>query len=220
VARADKFGVAVQYGKAGTAHHPQVPDALVQDTMTASRILVVPDYHGSGEISRRHMASLTGVLPPDVELVFVEARSIFRHPLGWWHDDIPGWERARDWVLGLVAREHFDGVIGFSQGAALIGLLTGLQQSDPTTSLRFGFAIMVGGFTGYEPDHAALFERKIAIPSLHVMGETDGIVSTRDSLRLAEWFEHPVIVKHPGGHVTPSDPTSTLRIAKFIAERA
>jgi pimeloyl-ACP methyl ester carboxylesterase len=78
---------------------------------------------------------------------------------------------------------------------------------------------MVGGFTSFEPQHASLFERKITLPSLHVMGTSDGIVPMRDSLRLAERFDEPVIVKHPSGHVIPSDPAITSRIAAFVADR-
>jgi pimeloyl-ACP methyl ester carboxylesterase len=187
--------------------------------MTATRILALHGYHGSAEVLRRQIAPLSAALPRTTELVFVDAPSLSQHDFGWWHDGFRGWERTRDWVLDLAARDQFDGIFGFSQGAAFTGLLAAVQQSDPTTSLRFEFAVMVGGFTSFEPQHAALMERKIALPSLHVMGASDGIVPMRDSLRLAERFEDPVIVQHPGGHVIPSDPAITSRIARFVAER-
>jgi Serine hydrolase (FSH1) len=187
--------------------------------MTSTRILALHGYHGSARVLRRQMAPLTAVMAADTDLVFVDAPSLSVGDFGWWHDGFRGWERTRDWILDLASREHFDGVFGFSQGAALTGLLTALPQSDPTTSLRFQFAVMVGGFTSYEPQHAGLVGRKITIPSLHVMGASDGIVPMPDSLRLAERFERPVIVKHPGGHVIPSDPTITSRIAEFVAGR-
>jgi pimeloyl-ACP methyl ester carboxylesterase len=187
--------------------------------MTATRILALHGYHGSADVLRRQIAPASAALPVDTELVFVDAPSLSQRDFGWWHDGFRGWEHTRDWVLDLAAREHFAGVFGFSQGAALAGLLAAVQQSDPTNSLRFKFVMMVGGFTSFEPQHAALFERKLAVPSLHVMGAYDGIVPMRDSLRLAERFEEPVIVKHPGGHVIPSDSTITSRIAAFVADR-
>lgn len=156
-------------------------------------------------------------MPRDAELIFVDAPSLSRGDYGWWHDGFRGWERTRDWVLDLAARDRFDGVFGFSQGAALTGLLAALQQSDPKTALRFLFAVMVGGFASHEPQHAALFERVITLPSLHVMGTSDGSVPMQDSLRLADRFEDPVIVQHPNGHVIPSAATITSRIAQFIA---
>jgi pimeloyl-ACP methyl ester carboxylesterase len=187
--------------------------------MTAIRILALHGYHGSARVLRQQIAPLSAVLPAEIELVFVDAPSLSSGDFGWWHDGFRGWERTRDWVLELADSEHFDGVFGFSQGAALTGLLTALQQSDPTTSLRFEFAVMVGGFTSYEPQHAPLFQRNLAIPSLHVMGAADGIVPIGDSLRLAERFQEPVIEKHRGGHVIPADSTITTRIARFVAER-
>ncbi|MCU1678197.1 MAG: hypothetical protein JWM93_2955 [Frankiales bacterium] len=186
---------------------------------SAKRILALHGYHGSAQILRRQIAPLSAALPPDAELVFVDAPSLSQGDYGWWHDGFRGWERTRDWVLDLAERERFDGVFGFSQGAGLTGLLAALQQSDPTTALRFEFAVMVGGFTSHEPKHAALFERKITLPSLHVMGTSDGIVPMQDSLRLAERFDDPVVVQHPGGHVIPSAATSTSRIAQFMAGR-
>jgi predicted esterase len=187
--------------------------------MTTTRILALHGYHGSAQILCRQIAPLSAALPPDTELVFVDAPSLAQGDFGWWHDGFSGWERTRDWILDLAARERFDGVFGFSQGAALAGLLAATQQSDPTSALRFEFAVMVGGFTSFEAQHAALFERPVPRPSLHVMGASDAIVALRDSLRLAARFEDPVIVKHPGGHVIPSDPSITARVAAFIADR-
>jgi predicted esterase len=180
--------------------------------MTSTRILALHGYHGSAAVLRRQIAPLSSVLPAEVELVFVDAPSLAEGDFGWWHEGFRGWERTRDWALELAGRERYDGVFGFSQGAALAGLLTALQQ-------RFEFAVMVGGFTSFEPQHAALFQRQVTVPSLHVMGAADDIVPMRDSLRLAERFEAPVIVKHPSGHVIPSDSTITSRIAEFVAER-
>ena len=120
--------------------------------MTATRILALHGYHGSAQVLRRQIAPVSAALPAETELVFVDAPSLSHGDFGWWHDGFRGWERTRDWVLDLADRQHFDGVFGFSQGAALTGLLTAVQQSDPTTSLRFEFAVMVGGFTSYGPN--------------------------------------------------------------------
>jgi predicted esterase len=185
----------------------------------SSRVLALHGYHGSAAVLRRQIAPLSSGLPAETELAFVDAPSLADGDFGWWHEGFRGWERTRDWALELASRERYDGVFGFSQGAALAGLLVALQQTDPSTSLRFEFAVMVGGFTSYEPQHAALFQRKITLPSLHVTGASDGIIPMQDSLRLAERFEEPVILEHPGGHAIPSDPTITARISKFVAER-
>ena len=64
---------------------------------------------------------------------------------------------------------RIDGIFGFSQGAALTGLLAALRDSDPSTP-QFEFAIMVGGFTSTMPQHAELFRHKLTVPSVHVAG--------------------------------------------------
>jgi hypothetical protein len=191
--------------------------------MNSIRILALHGYHGSAQALRRQIAPLAHALPPSVDLAFVDAPSLARGDFGWWHEGFTGWEATRDWVAELAAGEHFDGVIGFSQGAALAGLLLATQETaddDPAGNTQlafgFGFGVMIGGFTSEEPRHAALFRRKLATPSLHVTGSADGIVPMRDSLRLAERFADPVIVEHGGGHVIPTTPRALGRIVEFV----
>jgi hypothetical protein len=184
--------------------------------MSAIRILCLHGYHGSASILRRQIAPVAAAVPSDVELVFVDAPSLASGDFGWWHDGFRGWERTRDWIIDLFATQRFDGVFGFSQGAALTGLLAGLRDTD-AASVSFDLAIMVGGFTSTAPQHANLFTHKLRVPSLHVMGRRDGIVPMPDSQLLAERFAEPVILEHDGGHVIPDDPAITARIARFVA---
>lgn len=189
--------------------------------MNSISILALHGYHGSARTLRRQIAPLADALPSSVDLTFVDAPSLARGDFGWWHEGFAGWEATRDWVTDLTAGRHFDGVIGFSQGAALAGLLIATQEAAcdddaVPTSLAFGFGVMIGGFTSEEPQHAALFRGKLATPSLHATGRADGIVPMRDSLRLAERFANPVIVKHDGGHVIPADPHAVGRIVEFV----
>ena len=111
---------------------------------------------------------------------------------------------------------RIDGIFGFSQGAALTGLLAALRDSRPSP-IWFEFAIMVGGFTSTMPQHARLFRHKLTIPSVHVTGRADAIVPRRDSLLLANRFADPLIIEHPGGHVIPGEPAVTAPIAGFLA---
>jgi predicted esterase len=190
--------------------------------MDSISILALHGYHGSAQALRRQIAPLADALPPGVNLTFVDAPSLARGDFGWWHEGFTGWEATRDWVAELTAGEHFDGVIGFSQGAALAGLLLATQEAagdaagNTPLAFGFGFGVMIGGFTSEEPRHAALLRRKLATRSLHVTGSADGIVPMRDSLRLAERFADPVIVKHGGGHVIPTDPRVLGRIVEFV----
>ena len=181
------------------------------------RMLCLHGYHGTGAILRRQMAPLAAAIPSNVELVYVDAPSLSSGDFGWWHDGFRGWERTRDWAVELLrTAPRIDGIFGFSQGAALTGLLAALRDSRPSP-IWFEFAIMVGGFTSTMPQHARLFRYKVTVPSVHVTGRADTIVPRRDSLLLADRFADPLIIEHPGGHVIPGEPAVTAPIAGFLA---
>jgi fermentation-respiration switch protein FrsA (DUF1100 family) len=184
------------------------------------RVLCLHGYHGSGAILREQMAPLAASIPANVELVYVDAPSLSAGDFGWWHEGFRGWERTCDWVAELLRTgPHIDGIFGFSQGAALTGLLAALRDSRPSP-IWFEFAIMVGGFTSTMPQHAGLFQHKLTVPSVHVTGRADTIVPRRDSLLLADRFADPLIIEHPGGHVIPSGTAVTAPIADFLARFA
>jgi predicted esterase len=180
------------------------------------RVLCLHGYHGSGAILRRQMAPLAAVVGSNTELVYVDAPSLATGDYGWWHEGFSGWERTRDWAVELLNSARFDGIFGFSQGAALTGLLAGVRENQPSL-VPFEFAIMVGGFTSNMPQHAELFRHKLTVPSVHVAGRADGIVPRRDSLLLADRFADPLIIEHAGGHVIPGDRAMTAPIADFLA---
>jgi pimeloyl-ACP methyl ester carboxylesterase len=185
--------------------------------MSTTRILCLHGYHGSAAILRQQMAPVATALVSDVDLVFVDAPSRATGDFGWWHNGFRGWERTRDWIIDLFAVQRFDGIFGFSQGAALTGLLAGLRDTE-SAPIAFDLAIMVGGFTSTSPQQAQLFTHKLRVPSLHVMGRHDGIVPMRESQLLAERFVKPVVIEHGGGHVIPDDAAITRRIAAFVAD--
>ena len=189
--------------------------------MSDLRVLCLHGYHGSGAILRDQMKSLTNSLPENIEFVYVDAPSRATGDFGWWHEGFDGWERTRDWAIELVcAGPRFDGIFGFSQGAALAGLLTAVKESGSAPpEFRFDFAIMVGGFTSNQPRHTEMLRHKLTTPSAHVIGRSDMVVPRKDSLRLANRFTNPLIIEHPGGHVVPGHDGVAGPIAQFLASR-
>jgi pimeloyl-ACP methyl ester carboxylesterase len=191
-----------------------------QDTIS---ILALHGYHGSAQALRRQLTPLASALPASVRLACVDAPSLSRGDFGWWHEGFRGWEQTCEWAAGLAARQRYHGVLGFSQGAALAGLLVAARETaargEDSMPPGFGFALMIGGFTSEEPQHADLFQRPLTTPSLHVTGRADGIVPMRDSLRLAARFTDPVIIEHDGGHVIPGDRAGIQRILAFIEQQ-
>jgi predicted esterase len=121
------------------------------------RILCLHGYHGSATTLRDRMAPLVAALPTEIEFDYVSAPSLAT------------------------------GGFGFSQGAALAGLLTAVQESGTAPpEFHFDFSIMVGGFTSNLPKHADLFRHTLTTPSVHVIGRRDAVVPGKDSLRLAD----------------------------------
>ena len=204
-------------------------------------ILCLHGYHGSGAILRRQLAAWSTELSSVAEFVALDAPSLAEGDFGWWHavrseedpaSDDPGvtggprhykgWARTRAAIVRAFQEQPFDGVLGFSQGAALAALLVGLRAADGHTTcerpLRFDVAIVVSGFASNDPELARLYERKDAydLSSLHVVGRSDAIVSPADSRQLARRFSAPVIVEHGGGHVVPD---AVAQVRAFLEAR-
>jgi len=184
------------------------------------RILCLHGYHGSAAVLRRQMATLTAAMPADVEFVFVDAPSLAEGDFGWWHAGGGGWERTRGWATRLFrSTGGFDGVFGFSQGAALTGLPAGLQQARTDRAnhdIPFEFAVMVGGFKSDAAEPDDLFARPLSVPSFHVIGRSDIVVPPSESRLLADAFVDPLVLEHAGGHIVPGHPAVTGPVAALL----
>ncbi len=142
------------------------------------------------------------------------------------HKHYKGWARTREAIVAWFEREGpFDGVFGFSQGAALTGLLVGLRAPDGKKTaerpLAFDSAVMVGGFRSNDPEHASLYARRDSydLPSLHMLGRADSIVPSASSRALAACFAGATLLEHDGGHVIANDPASCERVGAFLDAR-
>ncbi|CAG9861031.1 unnamed protein product [Phyllotreta striolata] len=97
----------------------------------------------------------------------------------------------------------FDGILGFSQGACLTGLLCDLQQRG-LINISFNFAIMSSGFKSGSLPHLKYYSDRINLPSLHIFGQNDERISSELSEALSNCFIEPMIVRHTGGHYLPA----------------
>jgi predicted esterase len=167
-------------------------------------------------------------------------------------EDANGWWKLRergepqDGVLeGLdtvakALKEHgpMDGVMGFSQGAALAAMVTSLleegradafaQVSDGMTyppsfaelehpPLKFG--VCFSGLLNKHQKYTAFYEPKIQTQVLHVLGSMDTIVEESESLALAERCEDGgagMIIRHAGTHTVPSSERDIAAVIQFI----
>lgn len=106
-------------------------------------------------------------------------------------------------------RGPFHGLLGFSQGGSLAGIVARLQlQQHPLVShCRFEFFISISGFAcrdvrpEFNMSHGCEHEGGLlAVPSYHIWGEADTLVENNRSRAMSEWFIDPVVKTHGGGH--------------------
>jgi pimeloyl-ACP methyl ester carboxylesterase len=132
-------------------------------------------------------------------------------------------------------KEHgpYDGLLGFSQGAALVTLLC-MLGSPPGVR----FVMLFGGYApprqldghGADLSHAvhALPDTfgtglrlrdatLIDVPSLHVWGSADTQVPSELSLALSRLYKAPEVHVHGGGHFIPTAPESRVLYRSFVA---
>lgn len=101
----------------------------------------------------------------------------------------------------------FVGLMGFSQGAGVVGtILSRYPQvvGNEKAKDELKFAMMYSGFVYKDPSVAKFYEKRIELPTLHIMGELDTVVSNERSMALVDICDHATVMKHPGGHYVPS----------------
>ncbi|KAG8988358.1 hypothetical protein FRB90_002801 [Tulasnella sp. 427] len=141
-------------------------------------------------------------------------------PRAWWRANDAktvywGTDESVEYAKKLMIEHQFDGVFGFSQGAAFAGLLCAMLERPhlypqilvdgklPQPPFKFG--IFVGGFKPVPPPLAAVFsEGPVTTPTLHVIGRNDVIVYAPRSQTLIDACQSPRVEQHDGGHFVPS----------------
>ncbi|PPQ67957.1 hypothetical protein CVT26_005837 [Gymnopilus dilepis] len=122
-------------------------------------------------------------------------------------------------VRDVLKEQRFDGVFGFSQGAAFAGLLAALLErphlypdfliNGKAPHPPFQFCVAVSGFRVKDPSINHVFEPSYSTPTLHVLGKTDVVVVEERSRQLIEVSANARVEEHEGvsvasGHFVPS----------------
>lgn len=164
---------------------------------------------------------------------------------GWFYkvpddDEFPGLEDGLK-KLGDIMRTQgpFAGVIGYSQGGFLTGLITSLlepgrQKIFEKVAAEEGgipfpdsfkgvppikFSISCCGFAGLSLRYKAFYAPKISAPMLHMNGQFDDIVTYKRSRTLIDattGTEEEKVLVHPGGHTVPTTKLYTDAMIMFI----
>ncbi|KAM9596699.1 esterase OVCA2 [Trichechus inunguis] len=156
-------------------------------------------------------------------------------PRGWWFSEEGavfsaleeptvcwGLEEALETVAQALNKlGPFDGLLGFSQGAALAALVCALgQDGDPRFPL-LRFTILVSGFCPRglglkEP----ILKAPLSLPSLHVFGDADRVIPSQESVQLASQFPGAITLNHSGGHFIPAAASQRQAYRKFLDQFA
>ncbi|XP_020595279.1 rhodanese-like domain-containing protein 6, partial [Phalaenopsis equestris] len=130
-----------------------------------------------------------------------------------------GFELSYSYLEGLILKNGpFDGILGFSQGAAMAALFFEKQQrSGGVSDLRFAF--LCSGFSTVSSKSVPV-NGFIKLPSLHVFGDggKDRQINVEASRELAELFDKnsSVIVEHDMGHIIPTRSPYIDQIKAFL----
>jgi len=148
---------------------------------------------------------------------------------GWWfssEDDYfksthvsdvsKGFEEAIDMIISKLESEKYDGILGFSQGACLLPMLC-LMQTERKKDW-FKFAILFSGFKSQASPHEVHYTCQTEIPSLHMYGETDKVISEEMSQEILQYFKDPTVGRHPGGHFVPGSSAQKQIYISFLEE--
>ncbi|KAF8637785.1 hypothetical protein AX17_002576 [Amanita inopinata Kibby_2008] len=150
-------------------------------------------------------------------------------PRGWWKSNkertiYTGLEDSLLSVRDVLKERQFDGVLGFSQGAALAAVVAALLErphlyppflvdgKPPHPPLEF--CIAVSGFKPGGHICEPIFTPSFSTPTLHVIGKTDVVVVEERSKQLIHVSSNKRVEEHIGGHFVPTK----ARWRKFLCE--
>ncbi|KAJ2776723.1 Ovarian cancer-associated protein 2 [Coemansia interrupta] len=215
------------------------------------KILCLHGFAESAEIFKIRSRNIRGLVGDHAEMVYLDGpldvgnlrftAEDFVKPkqnpftnLAWWWWKTTG-QRSELRGLGdtleklanvLNEQGPFDGILGFSQGAALAILLAEMLQEGssheylkfpkPVEHPQFKFVILAGAF-GVEPEeYQGIYDTKLNVPSLHMTGEYDTVIETKRSRKMMEVFVDPVVFEFRGGHFIPQTPECLRVVRSFL----
>jgi len=206
-------------------------------TPLVGRILVLHGNRQTGQLLLGRMDKLRKKLvgrgmssTPSMALVAIDAP--FPHPEDaamrtWWHRSGNTYDGLKE-STALVQRTWNNnssvpsvGLLGFSQGARLAHLLALQHDQDPSFLPGLQFTIQVAGYDAPLPDNFAGpgCNGRIRIPSLHVWGEMDRLITPQQSEAVTAFYENPVTHVHDSGHHVPMRAASVRAYLEFVQQQ-
>ncbi|KAK1318486.1 Rhodanese-like domain-containing protein 6 [Acorus calamus] len=130
-----------------------------------------------------------------------------------------GFEKSYAYLKSVFSKKGpFDGVLGFSQGAAMAALLCACRGNEGRV-MDFRFAVLCSGFPVIIEEFG---QGLIDCPSLHIFGNNRGNdrqIARNVSEQLACMFDKScsVVVEHESGHIIPTWSPYIDQIRSFLS---
>jgi len=127
-----------------------------------------------------------------------------------------GLQESLAWLTKYIT-EHgpFDGIVGFSQGAAMAALVLAQQQALGVNNFKFG--IMFSGVA--MPCIAGSIFKQIQIPTLHVYDQSEEFVSEMEGLHNACEVSSTQRIFHSEGHNIPKAADCCQQVVSFMKDQ-
>lgn len=199
----------------------------LRNDIMVKRILVL---HGNRQTSQLLLGRLDRIrkrLSKEFKFDFIAPDAPFPHPdddnlRTWWNrvdNAYEGLDKSLD-VLKELHHEDIVGILGFSQGARFAHLVSLLHMNDPDAWFpKLSFVILVAGYDAPLPDNFSLQStQEISIPSLHVWGRSDKLITPDQSRTLSEQYFHPNTLIHDGNHYVPTKAPQIQGYVDFIRQ--
>ncbi|KAJ5382798.1 hypothetical protein N7517_000709 [Penicillium concentricum] len=230
------------------------------------KILMIHGSRQSGELFRAKLQALEKQihraipLPDGIELVYPTAPFALdpsngsstelrnRHGSWSWFDTesvdglYPGLETSLESIASILKDSGpFDGIIGFSQGAAMAAMVASLLEGnrkdvfarleqeggmsypacfDSLEHPPLKFVVSISGYGASDLAYRAFYDPGVRTPVMHFLGSMDTVVDESASMRLVESCledgKKRIVVWHSGGHVVPSGKRELAAVAHFI----
>jgi len=139
-------------------------------------------------------------------------------PRAWWKVNPDktvayGLRESIELICDFLKTRKFDGVFGFSQGAAFASIISALLErphlypsfliDGQSLHPPFKFCVAVSGFRLRDPFCDPLFDGQYSTPTLHVIGRNDIVVHEERSKLLVDASSSKRVEEHDGGHFVP-----------------
>ena len=219
--------------------------ATNKDMSKRIRLLCLHGYENSGPILKKQLEwagwceqfgdlcefeCISAPFPAQDPVSPIVARYFPEDPKCSWfqkiHNDASGGVtyRGKEKSIELISNTFrdkgpFDGLLGFSQGAA-VSLVVAAMQQDGRLLQNFDplkLCIFIAGFRSRDKDHIAMLDKfKLDCPTLHIWGEKDQLKQGCEAA-VDCCSSRAIVERHPAGHKVPNVSTiDSQRIRSWL----